>query len=84
MIRIESHESGEDAQEAPFVLPAGEPLELRIFLDRSVLEVFANRRQCVTHRTYPARGDSLGIRLFTRGAQVKVQSVDIWDMEPVC
>ena len=84
MIRIESHESGEDAQEAPFVLPAGEPLELRIFLDRSVLEVFANRRQCVTHRAYPARGDSLGIRLFTRGAQAKLQLVDIWDMQPVC
>ena len=84
LIEIEAHGSGEDAQEAPFELPAGEPLELRIFLDRSVLEVFANRRQCVTHRNYPARDDSLGIRLFTQGAQIHLQSVDIWDMQPVC
>lgn len=45
-----------DIQEAPFELAAGEGLELRIFLDRSVLEVFANGRQCITQRIYPTRG----------------------------
>ena len=40
-------------QAAPFHLVAGEPLELRVFIDRSVIEVFANRRQSV----YPTRPD---------------------------
>ena len=78
------NESGENTQEAPFELPAGEPLELRIFLDRSILEVFANRSQCVTHRTYPERDDSLGIRLFSDGSPAQFRSIDIWDMMPVC
>ena len=56
-----------DAQEAPFELAAGEGLELRIFLDRSVLEVFANGRQCITQRIYSTRADSLGVRLFSKG-----------------
>ena len=84
LIVTATNESGEQSQVAPFELPGGESLELRIFLDRSVLEIFANRRQCVTHRTYPTRDDSLGMRVFTRGAQADVRSVDIWDMQPVC
>ncbi|MCE2449957.1 MAG: GH32 C-terminal domain-containing protein [Candidatus Latescibacteria bacterium] len=43
------------AQEGPFELAPGELLTLRIFLDRSILEVFANRRQCVTQRIQPRR-----------------------------
>jgi sucrose-6-phosphate hydrolase SacC (GH32 family) len=68
------------AQEAPFELSPGEPLKLRIFLDRSVLEVFANGRQCVTQRIYPTRSDSLGVTLFSRGGSVDVKSLDTWDM----
>ena len=69
-------------QEAPFELLPGESLKLRIFLDRSVLEVFANGRQCVTQRIYPTRSDSLGVTLFSRGGSVDVKSVDAWDMAP--
>ncbi|MCZ6680183.1 MAG: glycoside hydrolase family 32 protein, partial [Candidatus Poribacteria bacterium] len=68
------------AQEAPFDLTAGESLRLHIFLDRSVLEVFANGRQCVTQRIYPSRSDSLGVALFSRSGSVNVKSVEAWDM----
>ena len=34
------------AQEAPFELKPGELLELRIYLDHSIMDVFANGRQC--------------------------------------
>jgi len=70
------------AQEAPFALAADEPLKLRIFLDRSVLEVFANDRQCVTQRIYPSRTDSLGIALFSRGGSVHVRSLQAWNLAP--
>ncbi len=70
-------------QVAPFELKPGEPLQLRVFLDRSVLEVFANGRQCLTQRIYPTRADSLGIKLFSRGGGMKVKKLDVWDMSPV-
>lgn len=69
-------------QEAPFELQPGEALSLRIFLDRSILEVFANGRQCITQRIYPTRDDSLGVILFTGDRAVDVKSVDAWDMAP--
>ena len=69
-------------QKAPFELAARETLELNILLDRSVLEVFANGRQCITQRIYPIRPDSLEVRLFSRGGDVHVLSVHAWDMAP--
>ena len=76
-------ESDTQEQVAPFELEAGETLKLRVFLDRSVLEVFANGRQYVTQRIYPNRNDSLGVYLFARGGKVSVKYLDAWDMEPV-
>ena len=66
----------------PFELRAGEPLRLRVFVDRSIVEAFANDRQSVMRRVYPTREDSLGLRLFSRGGPTKVRSVKAWDMAP--
>ena len=71
-----------EAQEAPFALAPGESLKLRIYLDRSVLEVFANERQCITQRIYPTRSDSLGVRLFARGGAALCRTFEAWDMAP--
>jgi len=70
------------AQEAPFALAPGERLRLHLYLDRSVLEVFANGRQSITQRIYPTRADSLGVRLFARGGAATVASLCAWDMAP--
>jgi len=68
------------SQEAPLHLLPGENLKLRIFMDRSVLEIFANGRQCLTQRIYPTRVDSIGIKLFSKRGDVLVRSFDAWDM----
>ncbi|UCG59592.1 MAG: GH32 C-terminal domain-containing protein [Phycisphaerales bacterium] len=67
-------------QVAPFELKQDEPLRLRIFLDRSILELFANARQCITQRIYPTRSDSLGLVLFSEGGSVEVESLRAWQM----
>jgi len=67
-------------QEAPLVLKPGEPLRLRIFLDRSMLEVFANGHQCMTQRLWPTRADALDVSLFSRGGKTLVKSLEAWDM----
>lgn len=70
-------------QEAPFRLGAGEHLELRVFLDRSILEAFANRRQCMTQRIYPSMPDSLDMAVFARGGEARVLSIVAWDMDSI-
>jgi beta-fructofuranosidase len=65
---------------APLELGDGEDLALRIYVDRSVVEAFANGRACHTYRFYPERNDCLGVGLFTRGGNVKVRSVDVWKL----
>jgi beta-fructofuranosidase len=65
---------------APLDLPQDEKLNLRIFVDRSIVEVFANGRQCAAVRVYPQRGDSLGISLSAEGGDASLQRLDAWRM----
>ncbi len=69
-----------NAHVAPLSLRPDEPLRLHIFLDRSVLEVFANMREAITSRIYPTRGDSLGVALLAEGAQARLVSLDAWQL----
>jgi beta-fructofuranosidase len=65
---------------AQFALPGGEPLKLRIFVDRSVVEVFANGRQYVAIRVYPGREDSLGVSIRSQSQDAVLKSLDAWQM----
>ena len=80
--RPHTAEKGDDIriQKAPFEVPKGETLTLRVFLDRSIIEVYGNDRQCVTQRIYPSRDDALGVSLFCTGGSAKVLSLQAWDM----
>jgi beta-fructofuranosidase len=60
-------------------LEAGESLILRVFVDRSVIEVFANGRLCLTSRVYPS-ATSLGVALFAQGGSVDVSTIDVWKL----
>ena len=46
-------------------LPRHSPLRLHVYLDGSVIEVFANGRAAAS-RVYPTRPDSLGVQAFSR------------------
>ena len=71
-----------NSQEAPFKLVEGESLKLRIFLDKSVMEVFVNSRLCLTQRICPTREDSLGVSIFARGGEAILDSLDAWTITP--
>jgi beta-fructofuranosidase len=66
-----------------FQFTEGRVEKLSIFLDCSVLEIFANGRSCLTGRIYPSRADSLGIALFAKGSVVRAKSVDIFEMNSI-
>ncbi|HUW20044.1 MAG TPA: glycoside hydrolase family 32 protein [Sedimentisphaerales bacterium] len=87
MLKVDTTRSSLDegpksVEAGPFELKSGEPLKLRVFVDKSVVEVFANNRQAVMRRIYPTRKDSLGVVLFSKGGPAKVRTLQAWDMMP--
>ena len=83
---FDSHHSGIDGrrglERAPFALKQGEPLTLRVFVDKSVIEVYANNRQAICRRVYPGQDESLGIVLFAKEGKAIFSSVKAWEMMP--
>jgi len=55
-------------------------VRLHIFLDRSVLEVFAGDSTCLASRIYPERADSLGLELFSTRGSARLVTMDMWRM----
>ena len=58
----------------------GQPIHLRLFVDGSVLELFANDRAVITERVYTAPRTPLKI-VAQPGSPVS--SVDLWAMRPI-
>lgn len=65
--------------DAPLKLGAEEALEMRVFVDRSVIEVFANGRAAMTLRTYPPDGCD-GVALYAEGGEANLVSCDVWEL----
>ncbi|MCP4782584.1 MAG: glycoside hydrolase family 32 protein [Fuerstiella sp.] len=62
---------------------SGEKLKLQIFVDKSIVEVFVNGRQCASVRVYPGRKDSTGVSLRAMGQNANVIALDAWQMENI-
>jgi beta-fructofuranosidase len=69
-------------ERAPLSLKTGETLQLRVFVDKPVVEIFANDRQAIGRRVYPAGQDSRGAILFATGGVAKFTTVKAWEMMP--
>ena len=57
-----------------------EPIQLRIFVDRSIVEVFVNNRRAVALRVYPSRSDSVGIAMRSQGSDTKISQLKFWPL----
>jgi|WetSurMetagenome_2_1015567.scaffolds.fasta_scaffold43887_2 beta-fructofuranosidase len=71
-----------DTQDAPFNVGKGEKVSLRVFLDKSMLEVFANGRQCITQVIYPTLKDAIHIQVFAEDAPIRVEELKFWKLFP--
>ena len=63
---------------APFELKTGEDLNLRIFIDRALVEIFINERQAVV-QSQLHKPEDVGICLYSRGGDIKAD-VTGWKM----
>jgi len=60
-----------------------EPFKLRVFVDRGIVEVFINGRQCLAVRVHPGRADSLGVSLMSQGQDAELKSLTAWPMKAI-
>ncbi len=88
LIRPESGTICVGETEAPFAvaqLPEGEDIELRIFIDKYLVEVFVNGRQAAlsVYMGYRDGGNTLkGYLSPRRGAPMTIRKVEIWKLSP--
>jgi len=68
---------------AEFTLSKDEHVNLHIFIDKSIVEVFVNGVQCVAARVYPGRKDSIGISLKSRNNDAELVSLQSWKMKNI-
>lgn len=71
-------------EEAPLQLHPGEQVALTVYIDQSVVEVFANDRQAICRRIYTPEPGCSHIRLFAEpGAGTALfRQVTVWEMSP--
>ena len=66
----------------PFELKDGESLTLRIFIDKNLVEVFANDRQAAAIAHKHIR-ENPNISLFTKDTDLEVNKVKAWKMKSI-
>ena len=66
----------------PFTLKPAENFELRVFLDKSIIEVFANDRLAALapHRYAP---QNLGVSLFSESGSVRAKAIKGWKLQSI-
>ncbi len=67
---------------APFQLADHEDLTLRVFIDKNLVEVFANDRQALVHGHDKVRANPR-VRLFAKGGDARVKSIKAWKMKSI-
>jgi beta-fructofuranosidase len=82
-LTVATHAPGEDprSQTIPHRLEDGEPLELRLLLDGSVLEIIANGRTSLVHRIYFSSPACNEVRLT--GKRATLLTLDIREMASI-
>ena len=73
---------GAVVERAPFELAEGETLDLDVFVDRRIVEVFANGRQAISRLACPKRADALGVFLSAQGGAATFETVEAWELAP--
>jgi sucrose-6-phosphate hydrolase SacC (GH32 family) len=74
---------GRGIESGPLELKHGELLRLRVYIDASVIETFANGTASLTDRVYPSNEASLGMGLFAEGGTAHLRSITLWELAPI-
>ncbi len=72
-----------DGRVLPGSLDAGGGLELHIYVDGSVLEIFVNGQIAWTKRFYPAGNTAQSMRLQCSAGVAGIERLSVWQMTPI-
>lgn len=75
--------AGRGVQSGTLDVPLGDLLRLRVYVDASVIETFANGRVSISDRVYPVSAASRGIGLFSRGGTAHLRRMTVWQLAPI-
>ena len=70
-------------ESAPVSIGEKELIQMRIFIDKSVLEVFINSLQCISVRVYPSLKESNGVSLKSQGKNAELINLYSWQMKNI-
>jgi beta-fructofuranosidase len=83
-LRVDTTKSSQDPRTRGAIkvcpLPARENLELEIYLDGSILEVFVNKRVALTTRLYPLEMDDLHMYGSSSASGMQLVDFEMWEM----
>ena len=72
-----------DNQTIPIALEATGPLQFRMFVDGSVLELFVNNQEAYTKRIYTSAMLAPDIRLDFEGNTTNLKRLSVWQYSPI-
>lgn len=58
-------------------------LSLRILVDRSLIEIYANQERSLTTRVYPTLSDAKGLELFEEDGTIQIEKLVIYPMNGI-
>jgi len=61
----------------------GESLKLHIFIDKALIQAYANDQKTITTWAYPTLEESKGLQIWTDGGEAKVKSMQVWEMKSI-
>jgi sucrose-6-phosphate hydrolase SacC (GH32 family) len=80
---VSFHPQFASVSRAPLRLPQSGKLKLRVLVDHSSVEVFADKGQrVITDQVFPSAGSD-GVQLFAQGGRATVDALKLWRMESI-
>jgi sucrose-6-phosphate hydrolase SacC (GH32 family) len=61
----------------------GESFKLHIFMDKGLIQAYANDKKTITSWIYPSLEESKGLQVWADGGDAKVKSIQIWEMKSI-
>lgn len=61
----------------------GESLRLHIYIDKALVQAYANDQKTITSWVYPSLEASKGLQVWAEGGEAKVKSMQVWEMKSI-
>jgi len=61
----------------------GESLKLHIFIDKALIQAYANDQKTITTWIYPTLENAKGLEIWSDNGNAKVKSMQVWEMKSI-